>query len=103
MLGGGEDAEDKWEVVNPFFSKATSAESSCTLVRAMAARMLKMNHGLRPFTVRRNRISLLLDTLRIARAVVVGFPPDITQTGNYGQRVFEGDDAYPQYLEWLQF
>ncbi len=40
---------------------------------------------------------------RIARAVAVGFPHHITQRGNYRQRVFEGDDDYRQYLEWLQF
>ncbi|MDI6800512.1 MAG: transposase [Thermodesulfovibrionales bacterium] len=39
---------------------------------------------------------------RIARAVAVGFPHHITQRGNYRQRVFEGDDDYMQYLEWLQ-
>jgi REP element-mobilizing transposase RayT len=38
---------------------------------------------------------------RIARAVAVGFPHHITQRGNYRQRVFEGDDDYRQYLEWL--
>lgn len=39
---------------------------------------------------------------RIARAVAVGFPHHITQRGNYRQRVFENDDDYLQYLEWLQ-
>ncbi|MFN3481119.1 MAG: transposase [Thermodesulfovibrionales bacterium] len=38
----------------------------------------------------------------IARAVAVGFPYHITQWGNYRQRVFEKDDDFPQYLEWLQ-
>ena len=32
---------------------------------------------------------------------MVGFPHHITQRGNYRQRVFEGDDDYRQYLEWL--
>ncbi|MEW6739479.1 MAG: transposase [Nitrospirota bacterium] len=39
---------------------------------------------------------------RIARAVAVGFPHHITQRGNYRQRVFEKDDDYFRYLEWLQ-
>lgn len=39
---------------------------------------------------------------RIARAVAVGFPHHITQRGNYRQRVFESDEDYLQYLEWLQ-
>lgn len=39
---------------------------------------------------------------RIARAVAVGFPHHITQRGNYRQRVFENDDDYLRYLEWLQ-
>lgn len=38
---------------------------------------------------------------RIARAVAVGFPHHITQRGNYRQIVFEKDDDYLQYLEWL--
>ncbi len=39
---------------------------------------------------------------RISRAVAVGFPHHITQRGNYRQIVFEKDDDYLQYLEWLQ-
>jgi len=39
---------------------------------------------------------------RIARAVAVGFPHHITQRGNYRQRVFEGDEDYLYYLEWLK-
>jgi len=39
---------------------------------------------------------------RIGRAVAVGFPHHITQRGNYGQRVFESDEDYLRYLEWLQ-
>jgi putative transposase len=38
---------------------------------------------------------------RIARAVGVGYPHHITQRGNYRQTVFESDDDYIRYLEWL--
>lgn len=40
---------------------------------------------------------------RIARAVAVGIPHHITQRGNYRQIVFETDDDYRQYLEWLNY
>ncbi len=39
---------------------------------------------------------------RIARAVAAGFPHHVVQRGNYRQIVFEKDDDYLQYLEWLQ-
>ena len=39
---------------------------------------------------------------RIARAVAVGYPHHITQRGNYRQTVFEKDEDYLQYLEWLK-
>jgi putative transposase len=39
---------------------------------------------------------------RIARAVAVGHPHHITQRGNYRQQVFQGDEDYLQYLEWLK-
>jgi len=39
---------------------------------------------------------------RIARAVAVGYPHHITQRGNYCQIVFEKDEDYLQYLEWLK-
>jgi len=39
---------------------------------------------------------------RIARAVAVGHPHHITQRGNYRQQVFQGDEDYHQYLEWLK-
>jgi putative transposase len=39
---------------------------------------------------------------RIARAVAVGHPHHITQRGNYRQPVFQGDEDYLQYLEWLK-
>ena len=38
---------------------------------------------------------------RIARAVAVGFPHHITQRGNYRQSVFQSDEDYLQYREWL--
>lgn len=38
---------------------------------------------------------------RIARAIVVGYPHHITQRGNYRQAVFESDEDYIRYLEWL--
>lgn len=39
---------------------------------------------------------------RIARAVAVGFPHHITQRGNYRQTVYETDDDYLLYLDWLK-
>lgn len=39
---------------------------------------------------------------RISRPVAVGYPHHITQRGNYRQTVFESDDDYLQYLQWLQ-
>jgi putative transposase len=39
---------------------------------------------------------------RIARVVAKGYPHHVTQRGNYRQPVFEEDDDYVQYLEWLQ-
>ena len=38
---------------------------------------------------------------RIARAVAVGFPHHITQRGNYKQTVFDKEEDYRQYLDWL--
>lgn len=38
---------------------------------------------------------------RISRAVAVGYPHHITQRGNYRQAVFESDEDYVRYLEWL--
>lgn len=38
---------------------------------------------------------------RIARAVAVGFPHHITQRGNYKQVVFDKEEDYRQYLDWL--
>ena len=38
---------------------------------------------------------------RIARAVAVGFPHHVTQRGNYKQVVFEKEEDYRQYLDWL--
>lgn len=39
---------------------------------------------------------------RIARAVAVDYPHHITQRGNYRQAVFESDEDYSRYLEWLK-
>ncbi len=39
---------------------------------------------------------------RIARVVAKGYPHHITQRGNYRQPVFEEDNDYVQYLEWLK-
>ena len=39
---------------------------------------------------------------RIARAVAVGFPHHVTQRGNYRQTVFQNDEDYLQYIEWLK-
>lgn len=38
---------------------------------------------------------------RIARAVAVGYPHHIAQRGNYRQTVFESDEDYIRYLDWL--
>jgi putative transposase len=39
---------------------------------------------------------------RIARAVAVGFPHHVIQRGNYRQAVFQSDEDYLQYIEWLR-
>jgi len=39
---------------------------------------------------------------RLARVVAKGYPHHVTQIGNYKQPVFEEDDDYVQYLEWLK-
>ncbi len=39
---------------------------------------------------------------RIARAVAIGHPHHITQRGNYQQHVFEAEEDYIQYLQWLK-
>lgn len=39
---------------------------------------------------------------RIARAVARGLPHHITQRGNYRQGVFETDEDYLKYREWLK-
>ena len=39
---------------------------------------------------------------RISRAVAEGYPHHITQRGNYGQSVFESEEDYLHYLEWLK-
>jgi len=38
---------------------------------------------------------------RISRPVAVEYPHHITQRGNYQQAVFEEEDDYIQYLQWL--
>ena len=39
---------------------------------------------------------------RIARVVAKGYPHHVTQRGNYRQPVFEEENDYIQYLEWLK-
>ncbi len=39
---------------------------------------------------------------RISRAVAVGYPHHIAQRGNYQQHVFEDEEDYIQYLQWLK-
>lgn len=39
---------------------------------------------------------------RIARVVVKDYPYHVTQRGNYRQPVFQDNDDYIQYLEWLK-
>jgi len=39
---------------------------------------------------------------RIARVVAKGYSHHVTQRGNYRQPVFEEDNDYVQYLEWLK-
>lgn len=38
---------------------------------------------------------------RISRVVAVGYPHHITQRGNYRQPVFEDEEDFIQYLQWL--
>jgi REP-associated tyrosine transposase len=38
----------------------------------------------------------------MARAVAVAFPHHVTQRGNHRQQVFENDDDYTMYLDWLK-
>jgi len=39
---------------------------------------------------------------RTSRAVAIGYPHHITQRGNYRQQVFNTDEDYIQYLQWLK-
>lgn len=39
---------------------------------------------------------------RILRAIATGFPHHVTQRGNYQQRVFEDNNDFRQYLQWLR-
>ncbi|MFQ5835099.1 MAG: transposase [bacterium] len=39
---------------------------------------------------------------RISRAVATGFPHHVTQRGNYQQLVFEDNNDFRQYLQWLR-
>ena len=39
---------------------------------------------------------------RIARVVAVEYPHHITQKGNYQQAVFDSEEDYIQYLQWLK-
>jgi hypothetical protein len=39
---------------------------------------------------------------RLARSIVLGYPHQVTQRGNYEQVVFEEDADYRRYLNWLR-
>ncbi len=39
---------------------------------------------------------------RVARTVAIGYPHHVTQRGNYRQAIFEVDEDYIQYQEWLK-
>lgn len=39
---------------------------------------------------------------RIARTVAPGYPHHVTQRGNYQQKVFDDENDFCQYLQWLQ-
>ena len=39
---------------------------------------------------------------RLPRSTVSGYPHQVTQQGNYGQRVFEEDADFKQYLAWAR-
>lgn len=39
---------------------------------------------------------------RVSRIVAVGYPHHITQRGNYRQSVYENEEDYTQYLQWLK-
>jgi len=39
---------------------------------------------------------------RIARAEAPGFPHHVTQRGNYQHPVFDSEDDFKQYLQWLE-
>ena len=57
----------------------------------------------RPFYVYIRHLVLLISSmLRTARVVAKGYPHHVTQRGNYKQSVFEEDNDYVQYLEWLK-
>ncbi len=39
---------------------------------------------------------------RLVRSTVLGYPHQVTQRGNYGQKVFEEESDFRRYLEWLR-
>lgn len=39
---------------------------------------------------------------RLARSTLSGYPHQVTQRGNYGQRVFEADADFKKYLSWTR-
>jgi putative transposase len=39
---------------------------------------------------------------RLARSTIIGYPHQVTQRGNYGQRVFEEDADFVRYLAWAR-
>jgi hypothetical protein len=47
-------------------------------------------------------VIIILTIPRISRVVAVGHPHHVTQRGNYRQTVFETDQDYLLYLDWLK-
>jgi len=39
---------------------------------------------------------------RLARSTIAGYPHHVLQRGNYDQPVFESEEVYRRYLEWLR-
>jgi putative transposase len=44
----------------------------------------------------------LFSMSRLARSTIIGYPHQVTQSGNYGQNVFEEEADFSSYLRWLQ-
>jgi len=48
------------------------------------------------------RTPLQIPMARLARSTICGYPHQITQRGNYGQRVFEEEQDFKRYLAWAR-